>query len=516
MTMDLDTDPPPPPDDLSRPPVNASVNRLAAGAGISLFGVGIGRGLDFVKQIALARLLGPEAFGLYAIGWNILRIIGILAPLGLHNGVIHFATPFQKNEDRAVNSVIARSVLLSFLIGWGITLILLAVAPWLTEDLFHEPEFLPLFRVFALMLPFMGALRVAANASRISQRMIFSVASEEIAQGALNLVLFILLYLFGWQLFGAIIATVLSFAGAFALSLYFLWQLFGRFYADIGRPSVTPTNLLTYSLPTALAGMFGVIISRLDRLFLGYYRPSAEVGVYQAAAQISVIMALVLNAFNMILMPIISEQYHKRDMKQLEELFRINTKWGVYCIAPVVLVIVFAAGDVMTVLFGQAYAAGAVVLVILTMGQLVNIATGATGTILIMTGHQTAWFRLSMLIMVANISLNLTLIPRWGMVGAAVATSTTVGGLFALGLLIVYHIHRIWPYDRRYLKGVAAAAVTAVVLFLIRLIGLPPFPNLLITSLAAVATFFALLVKLGLEPEDRAFIETIVSRARSR
>lgn len=516
MAMDIDSGSPPSPDDRARPSANASVNRLAAGAGISLFGVGIGRGLDFVKQIALARLLGPEAFGLYAIGWNFLRIIGILAPLGLHNGVVHFATPFRKADDRALNSVIARSVLLSFAIGWGITFVLLIIAPWLTTELFNEPEYLPLFRVFALMLPFMGALRVAANASRISQRMIFSVASEEIAQGALNLVLFILFYLFGWQLFGAIVATVLSFGAAFALALYFLRKLFGPFYADVARPSVATGDLLAYSVPTALAGMFGVIINRVDRLFLGYFRPSAEVGIYQAAAQISVIMALVLNAFNMILMPMIAEQYHKRDMKQLEELFRINTKWGIYCIVPVVLVIVFAADDVMTVLFGQIYAAGATALVILTMGQFVNIATGATGTILIMTGHQTAWFRLSMIIMVANITLNLTLIPRWGMIGAAVATATTVGGLFAVGLLIVYHIHHIWPYDRRYIKGLIAAAITAAVLFVVRLAGLPPFLNLTANTLAAVVCFFGVLVKLGLEPEDRAFIETIASRIRPR
>ena len=174
--MDLDTGLKPPPEGPVVPEkVDSSVNRMAAGAGISLFGVGLGRGLDFVKQILLARLLGPEAFGLYAIGWNILRIIGVLVPFGLHNGVVHFGTPFWKKDDGALRSILTRSVVISFAIGWLLAAILFVLAPWITTDLFKQPEFLPLFRIFTLMLPFAGALRVSASATRMTQRMIFSV-----------------------------------------------------------------------------------------------------------------------------------------------------------------------------------------------------------------------------------------------------------------------------------------------------------------------------------------------------
>ena len=515
--MDLDTVLKPPPEGPVVPEkVDSSVNRMAAGAGISLFGVGLGRGLDFVKQILLARLLGPEAFGLYAIGWNILRIIGVLVPFGLHNGVVHFGTPFWKKDDGALRSILTRSVVISFAIGWLLAAILFVLAPWITTDLFKQPEFLPLFRIFTLMLPFAGALRVSASATRMTQRMIFSVVSEEIVQGALNLVLFIAFYLVGWELFGAIVATILSFAIAFALSLYFLWRLFRPAFQSPSREAIRTQALLAYSMPTALAGMFGFIISRVDRLFLGYFRSPAEVGVYQAAAQLSIVMALVLNAFNMILMPMVAEQYHKQDMKQLEELYRINSKWGIYCIIPLVLVVFFAAGDVMTVLFGSEYAIGATALLILTVGQFINIVTGATGMILIMTGQQKAWFRLSMVIVVANLILNLTLIPRWGMNGAAVATATTVGGLFAIALLIVYRIHNIWPYDRRYVKGILAAVVTAGLLLVIRLLHLPSTANLLLTTAVAAAGFFGILLGLGLDPEDRAFMTYVVDRFRNK
>ncbi len=511
MSLDSSVDQP-----ITTPTVNGtadtSINRMATGAWISLFGIGLGRGLELVKQIALARLLGPEAFGLYAIGWNLLRIVGILAPSGLQNGVVHFGMQYWRKDNPALRSILTRSVLLSFAIGWGITGVLLILAPWITAGLFKEPEFLPLFRIFALMLPFMGALSVTANATRITKRMIFAMASEQVGQGTLNLILFIALYLIGWHLLGAIVATVVSFAAAFSLSLYFLWRLFAPVFTEPSRSAISTRALLAYSLPTALASMFGVIINRVDRLFLGYYWPSEEVGVYQAAAQLSVILAMILNAFNMILMPMIAEQYHKRDMKQLEELYRVNTKWGIYCVVPVALVIFFAAGDVMTVLFGSQYTRGAAALLILTVGQFINIATGATGIILVMTGRQTAWLRLSMLIVVVNLTLNLALIPTWGMNGAAVATSLTVGGLFALGLIVVHHIHHIWPYDRRYLKGVIATIITAALLGGVRLLHLGSTLNLLMTTLVAAGSFYGLLLLLGLDAEDRTFIKSILRR----
>ncbi|MEZ4515848.1 MAG: polysaccharide biosynthesis C-terminal domain-containing protein [Chloroflexota bacterium] len=221
-----------------------------------------------------------------------------------------------------------------------------------------------------------------------------------------------------------------------------------------------------------------------------------------------------MNAFNMILTPMIADQYHKKNYKQLEELFRVNTKWGIYCVIPLVLLIMFAAGDIMTVLFGSEYSGGAVALQILTIGQFINIATGATGIMLIMTGHQQEWFRLSVLIVIVNIILNLTLIPRFGIEGTAIATASTVGGLFALGLLIVRHTLHMWPYDRRYIKGLVAAGATVVALLLIATLPLSPLLNVIISTAASGIVFVGVLLLQGLDSEDKAFINLIRKRVR--
>ena len=131
-----------------------------------------------------------------------------------------------------------------------------------------------------------------------------------------------------------------------------------------------------------------------------------------------------------------------------------------------------------------------------------------------MTGNQTTWFRLSLVMMGISLALNFLLVPRWGMIGAAVATSLTVSCQYLISLLIIYRLLHLWPYDRRYLKGILAALGTAGMLLIIRLLGLPPLPNFLVTGTVATLGFFGLLVLFKLEAEDRAFIEQMIKRFR--
>ena len=72
--------------------------KLAKGAGITLGGSVMGRSLEASVHIAVARLLGPEGFGLYAIGWTMLRVFGSLAKVGLTSGVIRYASMHRTDD----------------------------------------------------------------------------------------------------------------------------------------------------------------------------------------------------------------------------------------------------------------------------------------------------------------------------------------------------------------------------------------------------------------------------------
>src|SRR5215471_13137543 len=145
-----------------------SVKRLAAGTGIAVSGRLLGRGTRLLVDVALARLLGPKQFGLYAIGFTLTRIITLISPLGLNTGVIRFGSRYWRQDDASFKGVIVQSLITTALSSSVLGLLCFWNAGWISESLFHKPDLTPLLRWFALSFPLVSVLTVAAASTRIS------------------------------------------------------------------------------------------------------------------------------------------------------------------------------------------------------------------------------------------------------------------------------------------------------------------------------------------------------------
>jgi O-antigen/teichoic acid export membrane protein len=372
--------------------------------------------------------------------------------------------------------------------------------------------------VMAAALLFMPALRVAAASLRAALRMVPNVISEDLVQPLVNLVLFLVFWALGWQLFGAVVATGISFAAALLVALGFLtrsWRLRTESLAEVAV--VGHRELMLFSLPAALAGMLALVTMWIDRLLVAYFLTAADTGIYQAASQIAFVFILILSSFNGIFAPLISAHFAAGRKKELNDLYKVSTKWGLYLALPAFLVILVAPDEVLGVLLDSRYVAGAVPLLVLSVAQLVNLATGAVGFILVMGGRQNSWLVLSGAALTANIGLSLILIPRHGLVGAAAAALLSIVGLFGSALLLVRRWEGLWPWDRRYVKGLVAALVTAGALVLTDRLPIgSPVLHLLALCVVAVVVFAGVLRVLGPDPEDREVMQLVRGKLGSR
>jgi O-antigen/teichoic acid export membrane protein len=131
-----------------------------------------------------------------------------------------------------------------------------------------------------------------------------------------------------------------------------------------------------------------------------------------------------------------------------------------------------------------------------------------------MTGHERQWLVLTAVVAAVDLALLAWLVPLWGVLGAAIATTCALGILYVLGTLLVWRFLGVWPYDRRYLKGLLAALVTSGALGLLRWqLPWPPFPLLVSAGVVAVLIFAGTLLALKLDPEDKEFIQIVRARA---
>ena len=494
-------------------PYSLDTADLAQGASVSLAGRFTGRTLNLLTQISVARLFGPQDYGLYTIGLTILRLGGLLSTLGMDTAVVRYGARYQtKNRDR-LSWVLLLSIGIPISIGTIAGGVLFFGAPWLANTFFDDPSLEPVIRLFALGIGPLAGLQVAAAGTRISKRMQFWVLAEELTQPALALLLILIVALMGLGILGAGVATVLSIGAALIVALYYVRRLFPEVWTKGVSPKGPWRELLLYSV-IIFGSRFSIIsMNWIDRLVLGSYWPAAVVGVYQAAAQSAILFAIILSSFNNIFSPLVADLWHRGEMRRLEAVYRTSTKWGVYLSLPFFAVIWFAPSLVLTAVFGQDYAGGALALKILAVGHLVHVGTGGVGLLLSISGHHRPWGLTAAAILSVDLMLLLALVPRYGMLGAAVATSGTFGALFMLGLVQVRRRLGLWPYDRRYIKGLIAGLGSFVALYwLSQMPFSQPLLGLAVLTLASVGAFGGLLLAQGLDDEDKEFMGLIRSR----
>jgi O-antigen/teichoic acid export membrane protein len=490
------------------------VKRLAAGTGIALSGRLLGRGTRLLLDVALARMLGPKQFGLYAIGWTITRIVTLISPLGLNSGVIRFGSRYWRQDDARFKGVIVQSLITAALSSTVLGVLCFSKAAWLSQTIFRKPELVPVLHWFALSFPWVTLLTVAAASTRISQRIKFSVIAEDVSQPAVELFLvFVFVGALHSGLVGAMVACLGSFIFSVILGLRYLIRLFPCLTVTDLTSRLPGRALIVFSLPASLTGVLGVMGLWVNRLFVGSYCSSADVGIYQAASYVPVSVAIVVGAVGAIFSPMAADLSQRDQIAMVQELYRIGTKWTLYAAIPPILIMCFAPRELLTVVFGASYAAGAQALVIMALGQLLNAGSGCVAMLLVMSGHQKITSVLFAAMFTLNLVLSAVLTPRWGMIGAAWSTICTGIGLWIPAVLIAWRLLRVHPYDKRFLKLLPATLLACVAMLL-------PIPitsavgRLFVVTTLAVGMFWGTLLLVGLDPEDREFTARIRTSLR--
>jgi O-antigen/teichoic acid export membrane protein len=492
------------------------IGTLARGASIALLGRILGRGLNTLVQVLLARLLGPVEFGLYALGWTLIQMGTLLAPIGLDKGVIRFGSRFYKSSLASLKGTFFQSTRLVIANGAILSIVAILSAPTISGTVFKNYDLTPVLRGLSPVFIFFAGLKVTAAATRVTKRMKYSVVVEDIVAPAFNLLLFITLYIaLDLRLSGAIISASLSFAIAFFLSLFYLRKLFPEIFDRDIRPIPLTRELISYSLPTSLSGILTMFIIWTNRLVIGMYLPESEVGIFQVVSQISLLPAIILSGFTAIFSPMIADQYNRNQNEKLRETYVVSTKWSMYLGIPFFLILFLAPKDLLDVVFGSQYIVGAEALVLLSLGQLINVGSGSVGALLLMTGHQKIWIQCTFGSLLVSIATSFILVPEYGLIGAAFATSIGIGGLYTLGMAIVRKIHGFWPYDKRVLKGVLATAVTLIISTVLRHF-LPQITLLRFIVLLTICFlgFIGVLLLLGLDKEDKDILDSIYLRLK--
>ena len=438
---------------------------VARGGSIAFAGEAATRILHWVYSTALIWGLGPESYGMYTLAFTVVSFVGVIANLGLSQGIVRFGAINARDEGLdGIHRATMAGLRIALPVGLAITLGLLWSADFVAASVFHKPELAPLLRALGLSVPLIS-VQASLLAGTMARKIMRYASIVLIVQPLAALLLAIPLMALGYGAQAVAWAFLASYVMGVVLALYYYLRLIPPQHRT--RQGFSLRQMLTFSLPLALNNLINYTNQRTEVFFLGLLPGAIPVGIYNIAWSISGTETMFVQSLSMIISPFSSDLSHRRALGQLESLYKATAKWAFTGALMAFLVFLFSAPTIMSV-FDPAYVAGAGVLIALSFARLFSAATGPAGTVLIMSGRSDLSLLNTIVLFATSIGLDWFLIPRYGLAGAGLAGALTVILAELLRVVEVWLTLKIHPFTWSFVKPIVAGLVGLAVVYALR------------------------------------------------
>ena len=505
MTENIDTQDISPTELLSEPGSQRAMGRDILGLGRKSMAYIVGhlatRAVSFLLLPLYTNVLAPEDMGILSLAFAFSAFGLIVYHLGLDSALLRYYVGESPKRQREVLSTVYLSLVLAGLILSGI---IMSVRALLAESLLGVDR--PLWIVCLTAIIFFDTLwTIPMHLYRANERpapyIAFSLVNVSITMG-LNILL-VAHYKMGVA--GALVANLAASATLFLITFSGLI----RQLSPAAFSTAILKSLLKFGLPLLLAGLFTMTIELADRYLLRWLADLETVGLYSAGYKLGMLMLILVMGFNMGWQPFF---LRRGRAEGAQPVFARITTYMVAATSTILLVVGAWVNDLVRLplgpitVFGQEYwsATGIVPLIMLGylfFGLYVLLLPGIHLT---MRTHWAIIFRGSGA--VANVALNIVLIPVWGAMGAALATCISFAVMSLVTFLITNRIYPV-PYEWGRLARIAGLLTLGLVL----LYSLPPtlWRNLALTILLPAG----LCITRASLPEERRFLRRFFRRS---
>ena len=458
--------------------------------------------------------MGTKGLGQYQLGLVAAQLIVTFAVLGLDKGFVRYLPMLEARKSDESSQLIMQGVVFSFLVSIALTCLLFLFSPILAARFYGSPEMAHVLRQFALYLPIITLIRISNGITNGLKRADVSTIIHNILSPILFLGLVVSIIYFDQGLSGAIFARQLSHFIVMIVSVVFIIRYF-EFKSIKIFDLVQFKQLFAFSAPLLMIGIIYLLLGQMDVLMLGYFVKEQDVGTYSVAVRISGLIIIGLEIGLPIVGPYFSHFSESRDIKLISDIFKNSTKFISYLGLSIFLIIFVLRIELLSI-FGTSFISGSSVLLILSCGHLSNAFTGPTGQLLVMTGKQKWEMTNSICVVIINFFLNIILIPKFGLTGAALATAISIIVINFAKLVEVMQIYRIHPYSLGYLSGIIAIFSAAAVTYFIRMKLIDSQLTIILTIVLSGIGFVIILSicfwLFGFSRKDKIFLKQILQK----
>jgi len=449
--------------------------------------------IGFLLSIVLARWLGAAGLGLYRMVITVQGIAVLVATLGIPTALIKYVAEYKDNKDRL--SQTTTSGIISSVIFGIVTGILLYALSVVLANIFHMPELAHLLKILAFALPF-SSLFQALTGLLNGLREMKTFASLLILQSILMIAFIIAFVRLGFGVEGAVLGIVLSVIGGCIFGLYR-----SRRFVHLSLQGLVQNakKLVAFGSQMFGANAMGLILTYTDIILIGYFLTVEDVGYYSVAVSLSMLFLMIPMAIQRITYPATSEYWAQNNHQALQQMINTSMKYSACILLPLGLGVGFFSREIITTIFGGEFIYAVLPLCVLLIARVIGGSTEISiGGSFSGVGRPDLVLKIDAISAGTNVGLNILLIPRFGILGAAIATTASLLLGTIIFLALIPRILKV-KIDFKWFAWTMGLAGIAVALFL----GGTQLINHYVVGSVILCAYIVLVFKLFLTKADK-------------
>ena len=445
--------------------------RVSAKGGFHLlWGLVLSTVISAVGTIVIARLLGPDNMGLYAIALAAPNLISTFRDWGVNTAMIKYSAEYNSENNIAkIRSVFVSGLAFEIIVGLALSLLSLVLSQFLA-NFYGRPAIVQLIQIASFFI-LTGALVNTATSAFTGMEKMHLNSIMLIVQSIIKTIVIIGLVALGLGTLGAVIGFSVGvlFAGVIGVLLMF------TMYRSLPKPTngileLTKTikTMLKYGLPLSIGAILSGFLTQFYSFIMAFFvTDNALIGNYSVAVNFVVLITFFATPVTTMLFPAFSKLDAQKDRETLKNVFQYSVKYAALIVMPVTIMVMALAQPAIGTIFEDKYVQAPLYLGLLSVIYLFTaLGSLSTGNLINGQGYTKYNLKLTLLTVAIGFPLSFVLVSQFGIIGLIVTTTVVSLPSLFLSLRFIkknFGVSMDWVYSAKITLSSATAGILTYV-----------------------------------------------------
>jgi O-antigen/teichoic acid export membrane protein len=311
--------------------------------------------IQAIGVFLVARLLGPELYGVYTLSLVVPTLLLQVIDFGVNQGLLRFSVRLRvEGKTRQIASLVRNAFSFKLIVGLIISCFTILFSDYFATYAVNRPDLSMYIRLASLTVLFHAILDTSTSVFIGMDNAEYCTLVWNV-QASAKTALSILLVFLGFGVLGAVTGFVV---GALTAGILGTALLYSKIYKSLNSSIETGNSfkkslkfLIGYSYPIYISALFFSIIPQLQSVILSMFASDADIGNFRAASNFVALISILILPISTVLFPAFSK--FDKESEEIRKFFSLSTMYATLLIVPAVTITAIFSKEFVDVIYGS-------------------------------------------------------------------------------------------------------------------------------------------------------------------